>query len=174
MAGRCSRADAIVVLGCRGPAALGRRLEVGVRLFEAGAAPLLVLSGGGSGPIPEAEAMRRAAIASGVSETALLTDAVSRNTFENARETARLLHARGLRSVILVSDRSHLLRAAVMFHLAGLYVTGRAGAPARSLGCAAGAALREIAALPWSLLRAILPLMSPAIRPGSPRNRPRS
>lgn len=174
MAGRCSRADAIVVLGCRGPAALRRRLEVGVRLFEAGAAPLLVLSGGGSGPIPEAEAMRRAAIASGVSETALLTDAVSRNTFENARETARLLHARGLRSVILVSDRAHSLRAAVMFYLAGLYVTGRAGVPARSLGCGAGATLREIAALPWSLLRAIPPLMSPVIRPGSPRNRPRS
>jgi len=88
MAARCCKADAIVVLGCRGSAALRRRLEIGIRLFERGVAPLLVLSGGGGGPLPEAEAMRQAAIDHGVPETALLIDAVSRNTFENARETA--------------------------------------------------------------------------------------
>ena len=59
MAGRCSKADAIVVLGCRGPTGLRRRLEIGIRLFDQGAAPLLVLSGGGGGPTPEAELMRR-------------------------------------------------------------------------------------------------------------------
>jgi uncharacterized SAM-binding protein YcdF (DUF218 family) len=154
MAGRCCKADAIVVLGCRGPAALQRRLEIGIRLFERGAAPLLVLSGGGSGPVPEAELMRQAAIAHGVPPTALLTDILSRDTFENARETARLLSARGLGSVLLVSDRVHLPRAALLFHLAGLRVAGRAAVPAPSLRRAAGAALREIAALPWSLLRA--------------------
>ena len=154
MAGRCSEADAIVVLGCRGPAALRRRLEIGIRLFEVGAAPLLVLSGGGSGPVPEAELMRRAAIADGVPPTALLIDIVSRDTFENARETARLLSARGLRSVLLVSDRVHLPRAALLFRLAGLRIAGRAAVPARSLSRQAGAMLREIVALPWSLLRA--------------------
>ncbi|MBV9199916.1 MAG: YdcF family protein [Alphaproteobacteria bacterium] len=175
MADKCFRADAIVVLGCRGSAALGRRLEIGIRLFKAGAAPLLVLSGGGSGPMPEAESMRRAAIASGIPEAAVVTEVVSRNTFENARETARLLKARGLRSVILVSDRAHLLRAAVLFHLAGLRVAASAGAPARSLWREAGATLREIAALPWSLLRAIPFLIGPVIREGSPlRNQPRS
>ena len=154
MAGRCSEADAIVVLGCRGPAALRRRLEIGIRLFEVGAAPLLVLSGGGGGPVPEAELMRRAAIADGVPPTALLIDNVSRDTFENARETARLLTARGLRSVLLVSDRVHLPRAALLFRLAGLRIAGRAAVPARSLRRQAGAMLREIVALPWSLLRA--------------------
>ena len=153
MAGRCSEADGIVVLGCRGPAALRRRLEIGIRLFDQGAAPLLVLSGGGSGPTPEAELMRRAAIAHGVPPTALLIDPVSRDTFENARETARLLSARGLGSVVLVSDRAHLPRAALLFRLAGLRVAGRAAVPARSLRRQTGATLREIAALPWSLLR---------------------
>jgi uncharacterized SAM-binding protein YcdF (DUF218 family) len=38
-------------------------------------------------------------------EPALLIDTVSRNTFENARETWRLFRARGLASVLLVSDR---------------------------------------------------------------------
>jgi uncharacterized SAM-binding protein YcdF (DUF218 family) len=154
MAGRCSEADAIVVLGCRGSTALKRRLGIGVGLFEAGAAPLLVLSGGGSGPVPEAEIMRRVAIAHGVPETAMLVDTVSRNTLENAREAARLLSARGLSSVLLVSDRIHLPRATLLFRLAGLRVAGRAAVPARSLRRAAGAALREILALPWSLLRA--------------------
>jgi uncharacterized SAM-binding protein YcdF (DUF218 family) len=154
MAGRCSEADAIVVLGCRGPAALQRRLEIGIRLFDQGAAPLLALSGGGNGPIPEAELMRRAAIALGVPPTALLIDILSRDTFENARETARLLSARGLQSVVLVSDRVHLPRAALLFRLAGLRVAGRAAVPASSLRRAAAASLREIAALPWSLLHA--------------------
>ena len=154
MAGRCSKPDAIVVLGCPGSTALKRRLGIGIRLFEAGAAPLLVLSGGGSGPLPEAEIMRRAAIAHGVSETAMLVDPVSRDTFENARETERLLGARELGSVLLVSDRVHLPRAALLFRLAGLRVAGRAAVPARSLRQTAGAALREIVALPWSLLRA--------------------
>ena len=154
MAGRCSEADAIVVLGCRGPAALRRRLEIGIRLFEIGAAPLLVLSGGGSGPTPEAESMRRAAMVHGVPPAAMLVDTVSRNTVENARETARLLSALGLGSVVLVSDRVHLPRATLLFRLAGLRVAGRAAVPARSLRRAAGAALREILALPCSLLRA--------------------
>ena len=154
MAGRCSEADAIVVLGCRGPAALKRRLGIGIRLFEAGAAPLLVLSGGGSGPLPEAEIMRRAAIAHGVPPAAMLLDTGSRNTVENARETARLLSTRGLGSVLLVSDRVHLPRAALLFRLAGLRIAGRAAVPARSLSRQAGAMLREIVALPWSLLRA--------------------
>jgi uncharacterized SAM-binding protein YcdF (DUF218 family) len=154
MAGRCCKADAIVVLGCRGPAALLRRLEIGIRLYEAGTAPLLVLSGGGSGPLPEAEVMRQAAVAHGVSETAMLVDTVSRDTVENAREAARLLSARELRSVLLVSDRVHLPRATLLFRLAGLRVAGRAAVPAYSLRRAASAALREIFAMPWSLLRA--------------------
>jgi uncharacterized SAM-binding protein YcdF (DUF218 family) len=167
MAGRCfdrvpqpAIADAVVVLGCRGSAALKRRLEIGIRLLEKGAAPLLVLSGGGSGPLPEAEWMRGAALAHGVPQTVLLIDPTSRNTFENARETARLLAARGLGSVVLVSDSAHLCRAAVLFRLAGLRVAGRAGVPARSWRRAAGAALRESAALPWSLVHALLAIGS--------------
>jgi uncharacterized SAM-binding protein YcdF (DUF218 family) len=79
--------------------------------------------------------MRRAAIAHGVPPTAMLVDPVSRDTFENARETARLLSARGLRSVLLVSDRVHLPRAALLFRLAGLRIAGRgAGAFAQAPG----------------------------------------
>jgi uncharacterized SAM-binding protein YcdF (DUF218 family) len=165
MAARCFEADAIVVLGCRGAAALTRRVECGVGLFRAGAAPVLVLSGGGYGAVPEAERMRRAALAAGVPEAALLIDPVSRDTFENARETARLLRPRGVASVVLVSDRTHLPRAALLFRLAGLRVAARAAPPAARLRREAVAAVREIAALPWSLMRAVLTILRPMPRP---------
>jgi uncharacterized SAM-binding protein YcdF (DUF218 family) len=164
MAGRYSKsqADAIVVLGCRGSATLARRLECGVGLFRAGAAPLLGLSGGGRGPVAEAERMRRAALAGGMPEAALLIEPVSRDTFENARETARLLRSRGLASVMLVSDRTHLPRAAMLFRLAGLRVVGQAAGASRFR---AGAVIREIAALPWSLIRVLLTILRPMDRP---------
>jgi len=82
------------VLGCRGEAGLTRRLDLGIHLYLAGAAPLLLLSGGGTGPVPEAELMRRMALARGVPDTALLVEPNSRDTVENANEAARLLRVR--------------------------------------------------------------------------------
>jgi uncharacterized SAM-binding protein YcdF (DUF218 family) len=133
-----------------------RRLDRGIRLHREGAAPLLLLSGGGTGPVPEAEIMHQIALARGVPERALLVERRSRNTVENAREAARLLRERGVREVLLVSDRSHLPRAALLFRLAGLRVAGRAGVPPQSLLWEMAAAIRECAALPGSLFRALL------------------
>jgi uncharacterized SAM-binding protein YcdF (DUF218 family) len=132
-----------------------RRLDCGIRLYEEGAAPLLVLSGGGAGAIPEAEIMRRLALSRGVPETALLSEPLSRDTLENALETARLLRGRGCSSVLLVSDRAHLPRAALLFRLAGLRVAGCAGARPASRLSEMRAAAREIAALPRSIARAL-------------------
>jgi uncharacterized SAM-binding protein YcdF (DUF218 family) len=135
---------------------LTRRLDHGIRLFRAGAAPLLVLSGGGTGAVPEAEIMRQMALARGVPEAALLVEPRSRNTVENARETARLLGLRGGRLVWLVSDRAHLPRAVLLFRLAGLRVAGWAGVQPPSILWEVGAAIRECVALPRSLARALL------------------
>jgi uncharacterized SAM-binding protein YcdF (DUF218 family) len=143
------------VLGCRGSTGLTKRIDRGIHLFRAGAAPLLLLSGGGTGPVPEAEAMRRMALARGVPEAALLVEPGSRDTVENAWETARLLRPRGGRSVFLVSDRAHLPRAALLFRLAGLRISGCAGVPPPSLFWEACAAVRECV-LPRSLARAFL------------------
>ena len=152
---RTRTADAVVVLGCRAPAALQRRVERGVELFQQQAAPLLVLSGGGTGPISEAEAMRDAALARGVPRTALLIEAGSRNTYENARETARLLGSRGSSAVVLVSDRAHLPRAVILFRLAGLRIAGWAAPRRASLKWEARLAFHELAALPRGLARAL-------------------
>ena len=147
---------AIVVLGCRAPARLTRRVDHGIRLFRAGAAPLLLLSGGGDGSVPEAEIMRRMALARGVPEAALLVEPGSRDTVENAWETARLLRPRGGRSVVLVSDWVHLPRAALLFRLAGLRVAGCAGVPPLSILWEIDAIVRECIAVPRSLARALL------------------
>jgi uncharacterized SAM-binding protein YcdF (DUF218 family) len=144
------------VLGCRPPAGLTRRLDHGIRLLRAGAAPLLLLSGGGSGPVPEAEIMRRMALADGVPEAALLVEPGSRDTVENAREAARLLRPRGGRFILLVSDRVHLPRAALLFRLAGLRIAGWAGVPPPSFWWEARTMVQECAALPRSLVRTIL------------------
>ncbi len=117
---------------------------------------MLLLSGGGSGPEPEAEIMRRIALTGDVSQAALLTEPNSRNTVGNARETALLLRTHGLRTVVLVSDRAHLRRAAPLFRLAGVAVAGRSGLRAPSLPREIVATIREMAALPFSLVRALL------------------
>jgi uncharacterized SAM-binding protein YcdF (DUF218 family) len=151
-----AKADAIVVLGCKSSARLRRRVECGVRLYREGVAPVLLLSGGGNGPEPEAEVMRGIALARGVPLSALLIEANSRDTVGNARETAVLLRTHGLRTVVLVSDRAHLLRAAPLFRLAGVAVARRSGLRAPSLLREIVAAIREMAALPCSLVRALL------------------
>ena len=148
-------ADAVVVLGCRGAAGLTRRLDYGLRLFQSGAAPLLLLSGGGAGSVPEAEIMRRMALARGVPDAELLVEPGSRDTIENARESARLLRPRGGRVVLLVSDRAHLPRAALLFRLAGLRVVRWAGVPPPSILWEIDAIVRECVALPRSLARAL-------------------
>lgn len=147
------------MLGCRLAAEdrpserLRRRVALAVELYRAAAAPLLVLSGGGAGPVAEAEIMRDLALAAGVPETALLCEPDSRNTVENAVNTARVLRERGMSRVVLVSDSTHLPRAALLFRLAGLNVVGRVGVPAYSRPRTLLAACYEAGALPRSLLR---------------------
>jgi uncharacterized SAM-binding protein YcdF (DUF218 family) len=116
-----------VVLGARvrpdgrPSAALERRMRVALALYRAGVAPVLLLSGGGH-PISEAEAMRRVAVGAGVPDSALLLESRSRNTLENAIETARMLAECREHAVVLVTDRYHAFRARILFRLAGLTV----------------------------------------------------
>ena len=147
------KADAIVVLGCqlfpggRPSERMRRRVALGVELYRDGTAPLLVLSGGGDGPIAEARAMRDLAHAAGVPATALLLEPESRNTFENAGNTARLLREAGKSRIVLVSDRLHLPRASRLFRQAGLDVVGVAGVPPSSIHRAIQGTLYEAASL---------------------------
>ena len=128
-------ADAILVLGgaVRGRApprlfpdlnASADRVWHGARLFHAGKAPLVILSGGhlpwSRATGPEAQAMLQFLIDLGVPEDRVLLETRSGTTHENALETARLLAARGIERVLLVTSAEHMRRAEATFRAAGI------------------------------------------------------
>lgn len=132
-------ADAIVVLGGGvGPAEPPRLLpDLGpaadrvwhaARLFQAGKAPVIVVSGG-RGLVPDAEklsesgAMRLFLEDLGVPERAVLEEAESRNTYENALYTKEVLDSRGDKKILLVTSALHMRRAKAIFESMGFQVT---------------------------------------------------
>ena len=101
------------------------RMWHAARLYHAGKAPLMVLSGGGDaslGQIPEAELMRRVFWDLGVPDSAMLSESNSLNTRENARFTADILAQRHIHRVLLVTSALHMGRAKTLFERVGLEV----------------------------------------------------
>ena len=96
--------------------ALARRIPGSVVVFS-----------GGSGALfdqvhREAPALARAAVALGFPESRILTEPDSRNTYENAVFTRRLLAGRKLEPVILVTSAFHMRRSLGCFRAAGMKV----------------------------------------------------
>ncbi|MGE4239674.1 YdcF family protein [Ramlibacter sp.] len=130
------RARAAVVLGggmlgARPPllpypdmGAAADRMWHAARIYHAGKAPLLVLSGGISRPGEpnESEAMQLLLLDLGVPREAMRLEGASFNTASNARMSARLLEAEGIRSVLLVTSALHMRRARKNFEAAGIHV----------------------------------------------------
>jgi uncharacterized SAM-binding protein YcdF (DUF218 family) len=129
-------ADAIVVLGGSviPPDAPGRLVDLAggadrvwhaSRLYKAGKAPLILLSGG-SDPaysvMSEAQAMQVFLRDLGVPDSAMLLEQESRNTRQNAENSARKLHQRGLHRILLVTSALHMERALREFESQGLDV----------------------------------------------------
>jgi uncharacterized SAM-binding protein YcdF (DUF218 family) len=95
------------------------------RLFLAGKAPVVLLSGGSDlteVAQPEALAMRQFMLDLGVPAAALLTEELSRNTRQNAEMSAKLLRERGIQKVLLVTSALHMRRAVKLFEQQGLEV----------------------------------------------------
>lgn len=110
-------ADAIVVLGAaqydgRPSPLFEARLDHALSLYFAGIAPRLIVTGGKAegDRWTEAEAARDYAMARGVPGDAILAEDRGRNTLESLRAVAVILEEEGLRSVVFVSDRMHMLR----------------------------------------------------------------
>jgi uncharacterized SAM-binding protein YcdF (DUF218 family) len=130
-------ADAIVVLGgaVSPPEAPRSDVDLGsaadrvwhaARLYHAGKAPLIVLSGGSDPAVnamSEAEAMQLFLRDLGVPDSAMLLETRSRNTRENARYSAQLLDARKMHHILLVTSALHMDRAMGQFLGQGLEVT---------------------------------------------------
>jgi uncharacterized SAM-binding protein YcdF (DUF218 family) len=119
--------DAIVVLGAaqydgRPSPQLAARLDQVVALWPRGLAPIVVVTGGKqpADRFTEAEASARYLVEHGVPESALLFENEGQSTYESLETVADMLHERGLRSVLLVTDPFHALRSRLTAEELGL------------------------------------------------------
>ncbi|MGV8049077.1 MAG: YdcF family protein [Anaerolineaceae bacterium] len=125
------QADVIVVLGggTESPDSPRQMVEVNgagdrvlyaAKLYNEGAAPVIILSGGNlefseaRGYTP-AEEMRAMMITLGIPEKALILQDQSQNTEEDALYTKAILTERGFKKIILVTSAAHMDRAVMNF-----------------------------------------------------------
>lgn len=109
--------DAIVVLGTaqyngRPSPSFAARLDHAIALYKEGDAPYLITTGG---KLPgdwttEGEVGRKYALANAVPDSAILMETTGRSTLESMRNVRAVMDAKGLRTALFVSDRSHMLR----------------------------------------------------------------
>lgn len=131
-------ADVIVVLGGGTEPALyprplvelnsaGDRVLYAARLYHAGKAPHLLLSGGYNAMLetrPSSPALEMSNILglTGVPAEAIWLEEKSTNTYENALYCAQILREKGIERVILVTSALHMPRAVALFEHQGLAV----------------------------------------------------
>ena len=84
------------------------RMDVGIRLYHAGAVKKLLLSGDGSGMWSETEYMKRYAMEQGVDEEDILTDGEGFSTYESVFRAKERYH---LDKIVIVTQKYHLYRA---------------------------------------------------------------
>ncbi|MHC8865774.1 YdcF family protein [Arenicellales bacterium IMCC57338] len=104
----------------------GNRLIHAYRLYQAGKAPVILISGGNVFPQkslePEAVYSRRLLEEFGVPSAAILVESDSRNTHENAVRTRKILGAIGIDQILLVTSGFHMKRAVLSFEKSGFDV----------------------------------------------------
>lgn len=101
------------------------RLRYGARLQHATGLPLLVSGGNGSPDgLVEAKALGMArALREDFRTPVRWVESRSETTAQNAAFSAQILHAAGVRRILLVTDAVHMVRAQLAFEQAGLAVT---------------------------------------------------
>ena len=110
----CQRVDAIVAISGGDTSA---RTAQAIALYKNDWSDRLVFSGAAqdkTGP-SNAEAMKRQALAAGISEEDIVIDETSETTKQNAANAAGLFQSKNIRSVILVTSAYHQRRAGLEF-----------------------------------------------------------
>jgi uncharacterized SAM-binding protein YcdF (DUF218 family) len=104
----------------------GDRVLYAAWLYRQGKAPYILLSGGTLGWTPHddspAQQMADLLEIMGVPEDALWLEAESRNTHENAVNSAGILREQGIESILLVTSASHMPRSVRLFEAQGFEV----------------------------------------------------
>jgi uncharacterized SAM-binding protein YcdF (DUF218 family) len=117
--------DATMASGEPAYPANAERLMRGFELLQGGWARDAILSAGTLDPTPgaltEATVLDAQLQLWGIDGGRLVAETRSRNTRENALETAKIVRERGYRSLLLVTSAAHMSRALGCFHAVGLY-----------------------------------------------------
>ncbi|MGC4120399.1 MAG: YdcF family protein [Myxococcales bacterium] len=117
--------DASVTSGETELNAAGERVLRGWELMRAGKARYLLLSAGSIAPpgpdvVPEAVTLGKQLVAWGLDPALIVQEAQSRNTRENATESAKIVADRGWKKLLLVTSAAHMPRALGCFRAVGL------------------------------------------------------
>lgn len=102
------------------------RILKGVELYKQGKADFLILSGG-SGALfgsaySEAVLLKKFVVRLGIPSDKVIVEANSRNTFQNATETAKIIHENGLTKILLITSAFHMFRSHGCFTKVGIDV----------------------------------------------------
>lgn len=112
----CEQADAIAVVS--GGNTMVRTKEA-IKLYKAGWAKYLVVSGAAADPNSPSNAavMKQQAIDAGVPKDLIITDEISRTTKQNAEETEIMTQDYSIKRLIVVTSPYHQRRAGLEFKL---------------------------------------------------------
>jgi len=120
-------AEAIIVLGAaqydgRPSPQLAARLDHALELYEAGVAPVVMVTGGNQpgDRFTEAEASAQYLVDRGVPETAIMQEGQGHTTYESLDAAADQLLGAGLDDVVIVTDPYHSLRSRLIAEEVGL------------------------------------------------------
>lgn len=151
--------DCIIVLGCKVEAngrpapMLTDRLETGIALYQAGAAPKMLMSGDhGRVEYDEVNAMKQYAIDAGVPSSDIFMDHAGFSTYETMYRARAVF---GAERVLVVTQEYHLYRALYLARALGLKAYGVA-ADQRTYPGAAYRECREILARNKDFITAVL------------------
>ncbi|MBE3576716.1 MAG: YdcF family protein [Limnochordales bacterium] len=150
--------DCILILGCgsygSSPSPFLRdRLERGLQLYRDGYGAKIIVSGG-QGPgetITEAEAMQRYLVSKGVPPADIIIEGRSTSTATNLRYSLEKMREHSLQSAVIVSNRFHLARAAILATRLGLDATFPGTYAPEYWAAETAGLLREVAAVWWAL-----------------------
>lgn len=122
-----SPVDAIVVMGAaqydgRPSPQLQARLDHVVELWNAGAAPVVIVTGGNrpGDRFTEAESSRRYLVDAGIPDGSILDEDEGSSSWESLQNVAERADEWGVRTIVLVSDPFHSLRIRLMAEELGL------------------------------------------------------
>lgn len=158
-AAKLTGADCILVLGCQVKASgvpshmLEDRLRRSVELFQAGAAPKLLMSGDhGTADYNEVGAMKQYALDAGIGSSDVFMDHAGFSTYESMYRAKEIF---GVKKLVIVTQQYHLYRAVYIAHALGMEAYGVA-CDYRSYSGQTARDIREILARNKDFLTGIL------------------